>query len=117
MLPGALEQRSERVRIYRHQATGTAPDIHDAYVYLRTAWASFEPAGGRETTVAGAAQQDSTAVFGFYDRVDVCEDDVLVLNGITFRVTGIPDPRTSVPNMLRPVNAIRADRAQFELVG
>jgi len=114
--PGKLGQRTTSVKIYGYADAGTDGVVDSRYTLRATRWASFTPDQATERSVGEAAQHERRATFGFYDRVTITDHDVLVVNGEAYQVSGIPDPRTSVPGMLREVQAFWVDKATLTLL-
>jgi hypothetical protein len=112
--------RSVRALIYRladAPVTGATPWPDPAYAYQATRWARFRVGPSGEQTVAGIAEHRTLTTFEFHDLVSLEEDDVLVIGTTAYLVVGIGDPRGYTPGKVRAVEAIRADKASYVLVG
>lgn len=80
-----IELRDQRARVYAFQDAGSSGIVDPTYVVLPSPdpdqawWCRIEEPGGRELTVAEAAEHQSGAIVAFSDEVAVPLNGVIVL--------------------------------------
>lgn len=104
----SISTRRRRVTVYPYAPTNDGGFVSDAYGAARgTFWARFSEFVGSEAKVARRSEHQDTGLFAFHDTVTVLEDDLLVENGLQWKVESITLRRLKREKVVR---VFRTDR-------
>lgn len=102
-------ERNRRATIYPYAPTVDAGYAEARYGAARgTHWCRFDPVMGSESETAGQADHTQSATLDFRDAVTVLEDDLIVVDGRQWRVTGIihdRQRRSKIATVIRSTDA------------